>query len=94
MFTYMTITDFRKDAAQATERVRQDHVPMLLTQGSKEPLVLMALSDFNGFTETAYLMKNARTHKELTRAINEDRAGRKNYIKKSLDDLNALAPDA
>ncbi len=94
MFTYMTITDFRKDAARATENVRQDHVPMLLTQGSKEPLVLMTLSDFTSFTETAYLMKNQRTHDELEQAIADDRAGRQNFVKKSLGDLTALAADA
>lgn len=72
MFHHMTITEFRKDTARAADKTRRDHIPLLLTQGSKPPLVVMSLDDFGRYNDdTSFLMSNPRTHRELMEAMED-----------------------
>jgi PHD/YefM family antitoxin component YafN of YafNO toxin-antitoxin module len=94
MFHHMTITQFRKDTARAAELTRRDHVPLLLTQGSKTPLVVMSLDDFGGYEETEFLRSNPRTHRELMAAIARYDAGAAGYVTKTVEELEEMVKNA
>lgn len=95
MFHHMTITEFRKDAARAADLTRNSHTPLLLTQGSKQPLVVMSLDDFGRYNDdTTFLMNNPRTHRELMGAIKDVNNGRKGFIKTTVEEMEAMVSDA
>lgn len=95
MFHHMTITEFRKDTARAADKTRRDHIPLLLTQGSKPPLVVMSLDDFGRYNDdTSFLMSNPRTHRELMEAMEDVRNGRKDFIQTTVEEMEEMVAHA
>lgn len=90
----MTITEFRKNIAAATEKVRQDVAPMLLTQGNKEPLVLMPLSQLSSYEETEYLLRSLSNRERLLSSVERIRSGTAKYVTKTIEELEAMAEEA
>ena len=70
---HMTITEFRKNAAAAAKTIRQNVAPMLITQGNEEPLVIMPLSQFSSYEETAYLMRSPANRERLLASMKSNK---------------------
>ncbi|MDC4276437.1 type II toxin-antitoxin system prevent-host-death family antitoxin, partial [Acinetobacter baumannii] len=64
-----TYSDLRKNLEHVLDRVIDDHSPVLVTRQNKQPAVLISLDDFNGFEETAHLLKSAMNAKRLRDSI-------------------------
>lgn len=71
-----TYSETRRDLARAMDQVNADHVPILITRGSKPPAVLLSLEDFNGYAETAHLLASPANARRLDEAVAELRAGK------------------
>ncbi|HHP0278655.1 type II toxin-antitoxin system Phd/YefM family antitoxin [Acinetobacter baumannii] len=65
----VTYSDLRKNLEHVLDRVIDDHSPVLVTRQNKQPAVLISLDDFNGFEETAHLLKSAMNAKRLRDSI-------------------------
>jgi antitoxin YefM len=79
-----SISDFRKNIAADIDAAVDDHVPLIITRaGGKEPAVVMSLTDFASWQETAYLLsspKNARRLREAIKEANEGKAVERQLI--------------
>lgn len=71
----ITGTEARRDFFPLLKKVNDDHAPVRIAskQGNA---VLMAESDYEAWTETMYLLSNARTAAELMESVAELDAGR------------------
>ncbi len=69
-------TTFRKNLAQTINCVNDDHCPILITRQKGRPAVLMSLTDFRSYEETAYLMKSPKNAERLNAAITDLEAGK------------------
>lgn len=78
----MTYTAFRKDLANALDKVTEDRNPVLITRQSGEPAVLISLKDYNAYEETAYLLSNPKNAQRLRKSLANARAG--NVMQKDL----------
>jgi len=54
----------------------EDHTPVIITQQSGEPVVLLSLEDYQSLEETAYLLRSSRNASRLTEAIEEIESGK------------------
>lgn len=71
----MTYTAFRKDLANALDKVTEDRNPVLITRQSGEPAVLISLKDYNAYEETSYLFSNPKNAQRLRKSLANARAG-------------------
>ncbi|MBK2123713.1 type II toxin-antitoxin system prevent-host-death family antitoxin [Fangia hongkongensis] len=79
----ITYSECRQKFTRMLNKVSEDHAPLLITRERGEDAVLMSLSDFNAYAETAYLMSSANNAAELSMAIN-DLDNMKNIVKKDI----------
>lgn len=75
-------SELRKDLSRTMDEVLQDHVPVIITRGSKKPVIMMSLEDFSGYEETLYLMKSSANHARLLESVGNFKSG--NYEKHDL----------
>ena len=71
-----TFTQARQNLASTMDYVAQNHTPITITRQNKEPIVMISLSDFKSFEETAYLMQSAKNATRLNKAIEELESGK------------------
>lgn len=64
-------TKFRENMTSLMELVNNGHKPLLVTRGSKKPVIMLSLEDYNGFQETAYLMGTINNKKALLKGIED-----------------------
>ena len=79
----ITYSECRNKLASMLNKVSDDHAPLLITRERGEDAVLMSLSDFNAYAETAYLMSSTNNAAELSTAIN-DLDNMKKVVKKDI----------
>ena len=88
----ITYTEARKNLSALMDRVVQNHEAIAITRGNREPVIMVSLSDFRGYEETAYLMSTEANRKAMNEAINDIRQ-RKNLVTKTMEELEKLASD-
>ena len=65
----------RQNLNTVMDKVVQDRAPLLITRQKGEPVVMMALDDYNALEETAFLLRSPKNTKRLMNAIASLRAG-------------------
>lgn len=69
-------SELRKNLTKTMEEVVQDHDPIIITRGSKAPVIMMSLEDYNSFEETIYLLKNPKNRKRLLSSLENIKKGK------------------
>ena len=70
-----TFSDARANLKSVMDQVVQDHVPVIISRRRAEPVVMMSLSDWNSWQETAYLNSTPANRAALDLSIAEADAG-------------------
>ena len=68
-------SELRQNLTKTIDEVLVDHMPTLITRGSKEPVVIMSFADFSAWEETNYLLKSPKNRKRLLAAVKEIKQG-------------------
>ena len=67
----MTYSDFRQHLARTLDRVADNHTPVMITRQSRAPAIVISLSDFRSYEETAHLMSSMNNANRLNQAIEQ-----------------------
>ncbi len=70
-----TFTETRKNFASVMQKVIDNKEPMIITRQNHESVVMLSLSDFKSYEETAYLMQSMKNTTRLNSAIASLEAG-------------------
>ena len=73
---HVSYTDLRKNLATYMDRANDDRDAILVTRQGKEPVVMMAASEFEGWMETVRLLSNPRKAERLLASIADADAGK------------------
>ena len=74
--THITYSELRQNLARYLEEATDSRAPIVVTrQGGKEPVVLMALSEFEGWQETVHLLSSPANAAILLESIGQLEAG-------------------
>lgn len=66
----------RQNLAGLMDKVSQDRAPIIVTRQGAEDVVLMSLSEFEGWQETVHLLSSPANAEHLRRSIEQLDAGR------------------
>jgi antitoxin YefM len=84
----VSYSEFRQNLAQHLDAVTESGAPLVITrQGGKKPLVLMPLSEFEGWQETVHLLSSPANAARLLRSIKDVEAG--NFVDHAALDIEA-----
>jgi antitoxin YefM len=72
----MSYSESRANYAAALDAVLDDREEIVITRAGKEPVVMVALDDYESLKETAYLLRSPENARRLLGAIDELEAGR------------------
>jgi antitoxin YefM len=64
-----TFTETRKNFASTMQQVIDNKEPVVITRQNHESVVMLSLSDFKSYEETAYLMQSINNATRLNSAI-------------------------
>jgi len=64
----ITYASARENLALTMDKVCRDHSPVIITRDSDQPVVMLALEDYEALEETAYLLKSPNNAKRLLSA--------------------------
>lgn len=67
----ISYTAARSNLAKTMKQVCDDHMPVIITRASAQPVVMLSLEDFEAIEETNYLMKSPANAARLLEAIDE-----------------------
>ncbi len=67
----ISYTSLRSNLAEKMQAVSNNHTPLLITRKNTEPVVMISLSDFNSYEETAYLLQSPKNRERLLESIQE-----------------------
>ena len=67
----ISLSELRANMAKHFDQVEQNHDELIVTRQNREPMVVMSLSDFEGWKETMYLLANPANKERLLRSIAE-----------------------
>ena len=70
-----TFTETRKNFASTMQKVIDNNEPLVITRQNHESVVMLSLSDFKSYEETAYLMQSINNATRLNSAIASLEAG-------------------
>jgi antitoxin YefM len=65
----MTYTESRAKYAETLDRVVDDREEVIITRAGHEPVVIVALDDYESLKETAYLLKSPVNARRLLASI-------------------------
>jgi antitoxin YefM len=71
----MSYSDSRARYAEMLTSVEQDREPVIITRSGHEPVVVMALDDYNALVESAYLLRSPVNARRLQDSIERLEAG-------------------
>jgi antitoxin YefM len=71
----MTYSETRANFAAAIDSVLEDREEVVITRAGKEPVVLVALDDYESLKETAHLLQNPSNARRLLGSIERLEAG-------------------
>jgi antitoxin YefM len=67
----LTYSAARSRFADTMNQVCQNHMPIIITRGSADPVVMLSLEDYNSMQETTYLMASPKNASRLMDSVNE-----------------------
>lgn len=67
----LSYTALRANLAETMNRVANNHEAILVQRSNSEPIVMISLSDFESYEETAYLLKSPKNRERLLDGMNE-----------------------
>lgn len=67
----LTYSESRANYAAALDSVIDDREEIVITRAGREPVVMMALSEYETLKETAYLLRSPENARRLVTAIEE-----------------------
>lgn len=73
---HVSYTDLRNNLADWMDRANDDRAPIMVTRQGKEPVVMMAASEFAGWMETVHLLSSPRNAEILLASIADADAGK------------------
>lgn len=65
----MSYSDSRANYAKVLDSVLDDREEVVITRAGRDPVVLVALDDYESLKETAYLLRNPANARRLLGAI-------------------------
>lgn len=71
----MTYTESRARYAETLNSVVEDREEVVITRAGHEPVVMVALEDYESLKETAYLLRNPANARRLLNAIERLESG-------------------
>ena len=71
----MTYSATRANFAAAIDSVQDDREEVVITRAGKDPVVLVALDDYESLKETAHLLQNPANARRLLASIERLEAG-------------------
>ncbi|MEU3020590.1 MULTISPECIES: type II toxin-antitoxin system prevent-host-death family antitoxin [unclassified Nocardiopsis] len=72
----VTYSESRANYAATLDSVIDDREEVVITRAGREPVVMMALSEYETLKETAYLLRSPENARRLVTAIEELESGR------------------
>ena len=72
----MSYTESRRRYAEVLDSVVNDREEVVITRAGHEPVVMVALADYESLKETAYLLRNPANARRLLGAIERLEDGR------------------
>lgn len=71
----VSYTELRQNLKKHLDSVCENRAPLVVTRQSGEPVVLLALSEYESLEETLHLLRSPANAKRLLRSITEAEAG-------------------
>lgn len=71
MFDVVSFSAAREKLATLFDRVEADAAPLMITRQGKEPMVVMSMTQFRQFQETAYLLQSPANAQHLQQSLKE-----------------------
>jgi antitoxin YefM len=71
----MTYSESRAHYASTLDSVLNDREEIIITRAGRDPVVLVALDDYESLKETAYLLRNPANARRLVGAIERLESG-------------------
>ena len=69
-------TELRKNMKLALDRVSNEKETIIIHRPSAEDVVMIPLSEWNGWVETKYLLSSKNNIEHLSKSINESESGK------------------
>jgi antitoxin YefM len=73
---HVSYTELRNKLADYMDRANDDRDTILITRQGKEPVVMMAASEFEGWMETVHLLSSPKNAEILLASIADANAGK------------------
>ena len=73
---YVTFTDLRNNLASHLDKIEADRTELVVTRQNHDPVVIIALSEWEGMKETVHLLGTPANARHLLESIAEADAGR------------------
>lgn len=80
---YVSYSDLRQHLKRRLDQVCESRAPLVVTRRNREPVVMLALSEYESMTETLHLLRNPANAEHLLASIAEAEAGA--FIEPDLD---------
>jgi antitoxin YefM len=71
----MTYSESRANYAETLDAVTNDREEVVITRAGQEPVVIVALSDYESLKETVYLLRNPENARRLISSIERLESG-------------------
>ena len=70
-----TYTSFRQQLKSYLDKVRNNHIPLVITSANGEDVVVLSKSDYESMEETFYLLKSPNNAARLLKGIEDYEKG-------------------
>lgn len=74
--TYVTLTELRANMAKYLDKVEADRTELIVTRQNHEPVVVVALSEWEGMKETLFLLSNPANAERLLKSVEDANDGK------------------
>jgi antitoxin YefM len=81
---HVSYTELRQNLKKHLDKVCDDRAPLLVTRRNGRSVVVLALSDYEAWEETAYLLSNPANAEHLRTSLAQAEAGQ--FIEYKLDE--------
>jgi antitoxin YefM len=72
---HVSYTELRQNLKKHLDKVCNDRAPLVVTRRNGEPVVVLALSEYESLEETLHLLSNPANAERLLRSIAQAEAG-------------------
>jgi len=67
----ITFNQAKENFTAVMSQVCENHTPMIITDDSQQPVVVMSLEDYNAIQETLYLLRSPKNAQRLDQALDD-----------------------